>query len=350
MRISDLELFLVAVPFGGPWPPVRALLVRLATRDGLEGWGEARVAWRAAECKPRRDLLLAALVGRAVYDVADLPALDVLSHAPLRAAVEMACWDALSRAARQPLCNLLGGCYRRRIPLAVRLPELPPETAGHHARELAEQGFHAQIVAASGNVARDAELVQAVRDAAGDGVELRLDAGGRFDLRAARELCGRLGREAVRFVLDPLAGGNFERTAILRRQVDTPLAVSAGIGSPADVLSALRAGAADFVRIDPERVGGLGASRAAAEVAAAGGLVAVLGGLPSLGIATAALLHLAAAIPAFSSGNESSYHQLQDDVLTQPLTLVEGQLEVPPGAGLGVEVDRGKVERFIIDD
>src|SRR5688572_3431802 len=72
MRISDLELFLVSVPRGGTWPPVRALLVRLATSDGYEGWGEARVAWRTPELAPRRDLLLAALVGRAVHDLAEL--------------------------------------------------------------------------------------------------------------------------------------------------------------------------------------------------------------------------------------------------------------------------------------
>jgi muconate cycloisomerase len=337
LRISDLELFLVEAPRGGEWPPVRALLVRLKTESGGVGWGEGQVAWRPAEVSGRREMLLAALAGRAVHDLAELPALDCLAAPSLRSAVEMACWDALARDARQPLCNLWGGCFRRRIPLAVRLPELPPERAGHHARELAERGFHTQIIAASGHAVRDAELVQAVREGAGDGVELRLDAGGKFTLPAARDLCARLGRDAVRFVLDPLSGG-FERTAALRRQVETPLAVAAGIGSPADVLAAVRAGAADFVRIEPGRVGGIGPSRACAEIATAGGIGAILGGPPALGIATAAMLHLAAAVPAFSSGNECAYHQLLEDVLAQPLTLGEGQLDVPLAPGLGVEV------------
>jgi len=85
-------------------------------------------------------------------------------------------------------------------------------------------------------------------------------------------------------------------------------------------------------------VGGIGPSRACAEIATAGGIGAILGSPPSLGIATAAMLHLAAAVPAFSSGNECAYHQLAEDVLAQPLTLVEGQLNVPLAAGLGVEV------------
>jgi glucarate dehydratase len=58
------------------------------------------------------------------------------------------------------------------------------------------------------------------------------------------------------------------------------------------------------------------------------------------------MLQLAASTPAFSSCNECAYHQLQDDLLTEPLEILDGMITVPQAPGLGVEVDRGKLERY----
>ena len=66
-----------------------------------------------------------------------------------------------------------------------------------------------------------------------------------------------------------------------------------------------------------------------------------------LGIAAAAMLHLAAATPALGGCNESAYHQLQDDILVEPLLIDSGMMTVPQGPGLGVEVDRAKLERYV---
>jgi L-alanine-DL-glutamate epimerase-like enolase superfamily enzyme len=93
-------------------------------------------------------------------------------------------------------------------------------------------------------------------------------------------------------------------------------------------------------------VGGILPAKACAAVAAAGGVIPVLGGRPSVGIATAAMLHLAAATAAFSTANELASRQLLDTVLTDSLDIVDGMIDVPQSFGLGVTVDRGKVEEF----
>ena len=81
------------------------------------------------------------------------------------------------------------------------------------------------------------------------------------------------------------------------------------------------------------------------EVAAAAGVVPVLGGKTSLGIAAAAMLHVAAAIPAFSTSNEIASRQLRDSVLTESFETADGMMVVPQSYGLGIEVDRMKLER-----
>lgn len=346
MTINDLEFSLAEIERTESDQPVRSLLVRLATDSGLEGWGESGIAWRPAELSPRRDALLAVLAGRSIFDIEELHTLEVLSNAPLRCGVEMAFWDLVGRAAGQPLCHLFGGGYRRRIPLAVRLGVAPGQQVAQLARELADQGFHSQVVASSGRMRADLETLHAVRESVGDRAELRLDGAAQYDLDTARELCAELENDGLQFLLDPLDTGELYPVASLRRQTSVPLAVWRAIHGPGDVLASVRCGAAPLVVVDPERVGGMAPARNCAAVADAAGVGALLGGRPALGIGTAAMLQLAAATPAFSGANESAYHQLQDDVLAQPLEIVDGMMAVPQAPGLGVEVDRAKVERY----
>ena len=65
------------------------------------------------------------------------------------------------------------------------------------------------------------------------------------------------------------------------------------------------------------------------------------------GINTAALLHLAAALPAVDWGVGFSSQYLVEDILKTPLSFANGHVTVPKGAGLGVEVDEAKVRRYL---
>ena len=348
MKLSDLEFFLVEIPRTRLLPPVRSLLVRLSTDGGLEGWGEACLSWRPGELTARRDLLLPVLAGRSIFDIEELHLLDALGSPPLRSAIEMACWDLVARAAGQPLCRLLGGEYRRRIPLAARLTGRSPDRLARLARELADQGFHAQIVTASGETELDRQILLAVRDSVGDRMQLRMDAQASYTMDAARDLCCEIEPQNLQFLLDPLSTADLYPIASLGRQVSVPLAVGRAIRRPADVLAMARCGAASTVVVDLEQLGGISPARACATIAAAAGVAMLLGGRPSLGIGTAALLHLAAATPTLSGAHESAYHQLRGDVLAEPIELAGGMMTVPQGPGLGVEVDRAKVERFSV--
>jgi L-alanine-DL-glutamate epimerase-like enolase superfamily enzyme len=348
MKINDLEFSLVEVARRGTAPGVRSLLVRLCTDSGLEGWGEAGLAWRPEELAARRDVLLSVLAGRSIFDIEELHTLEALSHPALRCAVEMACWDLVGRAAGQPLCHLLGGGYRGQVPLAARLTGRHPPRLARLAREMAARGFHAQIVTSSGQAELDAELLPAVRESVGDRVEVRLDAAAQYDLETARNLCATLEHQRLHFMIDPLATRELYPVASLAGQTSVPMAVWRAIAAAADVLALARCGAGAFVVVDMERVGGLAPARACAAVAAAARISALLGGRPALGIATAAMLHLAAATPVFAEANECAYHELHEDVLVEPLQITGGMMTVPQGPGLGVEVDRAKVEKYAV--
>lgn len=360
MTITDLEFYLLEIacggggvsrpqvpPTAGRKAPVQSVLVRLATESGMEGWGEAQLEWRAAELAARRNALLPILTGRSIFDIEELLDLQTLRSGPapsaLRCALEMASWDLVGQASGQPLCHLFGGRYRQRVPLAVPLAGRADQTP-QLARELAEQGFHSQILTSCGQVERDLQVLAAVREAAGERVELQFDAAGSYDLQTARELCRQLESGWLHCVLDPLRNHQLDQIASLRRQTSVPLAVRRAIQGPADVLALLRCGAAQSVVVDLQLVGGILPARHCAAIAQAGSISASLAAGPSLGVAVAAMLQLAASTPAFSGCNECTYQQLQDDLLIEPLEVVDGMIAVPQAPGLGIQIDRSRVE------
>jgi len=203
-----------------------------------------------------------------------------------------------------------------------------------------------QIITSSGIVATDLKLVAAVRDASGDRVQFRLDAHRAYDIAQGRELCTSLEPGSVQCVVDPLASGEPHVLAPLRNVSSVPLAVSSSITTPADIVELRAADAASLVLVDPVVVGGLLRARECAAVAQAAGLAASLTVEGTSGLALAATLQLASATPGFDSGHQSSFPQLQDDILTEPLPMADGLLRVPAAPGFGVDVDRDKLELY----
>ena len=346
MKISDIEFFLVEGSRIEGSHPKTGLLVRLAGSSGMEGWGEANVAWRDDEPAARRNALLSVLVGRSVFDVEELLALDELGEPALRSAVEMASWDLIARAVGQPLCNLFGGNFRRRVPLTVRVPSGPAMRVAQLSRELADQGFHAQVISASGQPEQDVRTFEAIREDVGDHVQLRLDGQGRYDLETARDLCAELEYARLECFIDPLLVMELYELASLARQVNVPLGACRPLRSVNDMFVLARLGSVPMAVIDLQYVGGLSAARKCAVLAEAAGLSASLSCTSTSGLGIAAMVQLAAATPSLKTAHECDYHQLNHNLLLNSPEVTGGLVAVLPGPGLGVEPDRVKIEQM----
>jgi L-alanine-DL-glutamate epimerase-like enolase superfamily enzyme len=65
-------------------------------------------------------------------------------------------------------------------------------------------------------------------------------------------------------------------------------------------------------------------------------------------VRTAAILHTVSSVPGFTLPPDTVYYAWEDDVLAEPLTIEDGAMPVPQDPGLGVEVDRAKLEKYRI--
>src|SRR5919199_5695584 len=185
MKITQLDALRVRIPQKPPIAPYQsryratsakvALLVRLETDNGLVGWGETPEDWltKTYEGTPE-DRLRSQVLGRDPFDLEAWYAENTLGSY-LASAVEMALWDLIGQATRQPLYKLLGGAVRKKVELAACMGIRPYDEAKAIARQYVEMGFGTLKTKAGRDAAEDLEMVRGIRDGVGDKLKLRID-------------------------------------------------------------------------------------------------------------------------------------------------------------------------------
>ncbi|MFC7658227.1 enolase C-terminal domain-like protein [Pseudonocardia benzenivorans] len=117
--------------------------------------------------------------------------------------------------------------------------------------------------------------------------------------------------------------------------------------TPGDALRLARMRAADVYSLKTTKSGGLRATRAIADVAAAAGIPCHGGTSIESPVGTVASLHLACAHPGVTWGSELFGPLLMaEEMLVEPLRYADGSLHLPDGPGLAVELDPDKVRAF----
>lgn len=353
MVIERITATPVRCPYEAPVGPYRGrgkgegtthadgLIVKVETDTGLVGWGEGR---RMFESDPND-----VLVGREAWDIAG--ALEVLEAAGVTPApmsgVEMALWDLLGKHAGLPLHALWGAKVRSRVDFTACQGLKSPEEAASTARTIVDRfGFRYLKTKAGEDADVDLAIAEAiVREVDGEAI-LRPDANSGYGPEAAPDVMRRMKDVGVNDFEDPCSADDPEVLAHIREAIGTTILINMGVRNPASVVPMLTAGAADFLMPDTPVTGGLSRVRDVAATAAAWGVPCLMHCSHDLGLKTAAITHVAAATPNWSGPNDTCYHGLIDDILTEKLTVEGGQIAVPDGPGLGVEVDEKKLETY----
>ena len=338
MGLEAVELRRLTLPMAAPFRTTQldlterdVLLVRVVV-DGSDGW---------AECAALPD---------AAYDGIDVDAATValladLDHAPpvAAAAVATATLDAKLRSEGRSRADWLGA-ERPSVPAGVAVGFMPSidELLDEVARHV-EAGY--RRVKLKIGPGRDIELVRAVRTHFGESLALQVDANGAYRLDDAPALAA-LDDFDLLLIEQPLPRDDLLGHAELVDLISTPVCLDESIRSVADVERAIEVGACSVVCVKPGPLGGLAVARAVHDRCVAAGIDAWCGGMLETGIGRAALLALAA-LPGFTlAGDLSATGRWYVDDLTPPVELVDGELSVPTGPGIGVEPDPAALRRY----
>ena len=361
VRITSLEAIpvnvvvrpdLAIVSAAGEHRISRYALVEIHTDEGLSGIGEANVVpvWSGegqAGCVATiRDILAPVLIGQDPLNVSALAhAMDraLIGNPFTKAAVEMALFDLAGKILGAPVHVLLGGMRRQpKIPLKFSIGAFEPAGAVRVAEAAVEQGVRAVKVQVGTDVSQDLSRVEAVRSALGPQFRIGVDANAGWTEAEATAALASLERLNVNMIEQPLRRGDFQACARLRSRTSIPIMLDESIFTPQDALQAIRADACDIISIYPGKNGGIRRSLEIAQMADAAGLECVIGSNLEWEVGSAAMLHLAVAIPNLCRAVDHDiigplYHTKQ--VGTPSLRVEDGCAVLPSGAGLGVAAD-----------
>ena len=373
MKISEMDFYLCHYPlpatFYPSWIPGfpqnnnSCLIVVVKTDEGIEGY--ASMVGFLDESKGLVGLMRPFMVGRDPLRVENIVQVIRSAHYLGYKAffIEVAMWDIIGKAVGQPVYRLLGGA-RDRVKAYASTGELrDPETRAEDARRLVEEGFKAiKVRIRNHDIREDLAVVEAVRIAVGDDIEIMVDANQawlihgfadypKWDLKRALTVARELEKQGVLWLEEPLRMRDYDGLAILRRS--TSLAISGGeLNDDLDDFRELIArGCYDILQPDVTFSGGILNCRKIAAMAEAANLTYNPHTWTN-GLGLAANLQLMGAIPncthcEFPYEPPGWIPEARDAMLTEPITIDdEGYVAVPSKPGLGVEVDWEKVREY----
>jgi L-alanine-DL-glutamate epimerase-like enolase superfamily enzyme len=341
------------------------LVVRIHTDAGLVGVGEVtsqsyvcKAIFEAPRSAERRNGLTYLLRGQDPLDVEGLwqrlyyhtnrygrrgAAIHALSGA------DIALWDLRGKALGKPVCELLGGAKRRsvRAYASYLFGQTPRETA-----ELARQAIDLGLTAVKfgwgpfgKDAAADWEQTEAARHAVGDGRDLMVDVGQKWDAATALDRARLLAPLNLRWLEEPLSQDDRKGYAALCPQSPIPIAAGEGGVTAWDFEDLIDCGL-HVLQPDVAFCGGLTVCRQVSDLAQRAGRRCVPHCF-STGINLAASLHWMASCP---DGDLVEYclrpSPLMRHLVRNLPPLVDGRVPVPDGPGLGIELDEEVLGRF----
>lgn len=371
MRIAEIKAYPLAMPIEpgahktawGEYTSIGLVLVEVRTNDGIVGYGEA-----LSRKNPRSSALMIEelyaplLIGedplpiarhwqtmfRQMSGRAGGAAIEAI------AAIDIALWDVMGKALGQPVHRLLGGMGRARVAAYGSAISWQAEAAAiKQIDQCLKQGFRS-IKLKLGNPADDAiAWARRVRERVGPKIKLSADANWAYDVADATKVAAALHELDFVWFEEPLTPEDV--AAYSRLAAKTPLRLAAGESEYISSVSRdlVASGAIGIFQPDCARAGGITETRRMIELAAAYGVSYA----PHVGgggaVSAAANLHLAAAMPSFISYECMIFPSpLRSDLAIEPVAeasaLLGGEVPVPDKPGLGIEIDRKVLTKFLV--
>ena len=353
MKITAIDTFLV----GNPWK--NWLFTRVSTDEGLHGVGEGTanafgktVEAAVHELKP----LVMGMDPFQVEMISQKMIRDVYTeggqiHNSAVASIEIACWDIIGKAVGQPIYNLWGGrCHEKLRAYAngwYRGPRTP-ESFGEKAKEVARRGYtalkfdpfgSAWRVLSAADMDLSINIVAAVREAVGPAVDILIEGHSRFNVATAVEVAKRLEPYRPAWFEEPVPHTNNAAMVEVARRSPVPIATGESFSNKQQFAELLKYDVVSIFQPEPLALGGIFAARKIADMVDAHyGVIAPHSAQGP--ICSAACVQLNASLPNFF------IHEIFDEfnepwekkVLTPPVEVKDGYLEIPERPGLGVDL------------
>jgi galactonate dehydratase len=358
--VAPLDVESQRTALGGR-PQAALVLVEITTDDGVVGYGEALARYSLRSYASLiEDLLAPIVLGQNPFEVERLwqrmlrvttgRAGGILLEAV--AAVDIALWDIMGKAAGQPVHHLLGSMGRDRIDAyASSISWASDEVAAAQTRQATARGFGMIKVKIGPPVEKALARARLVREIAGDDTKLSADGNWAFDFDDAVRLACGLADLDYYWLEEPIPIEDVEAYHRLRTQIPIRLAAGESEHTVYGCRELVARGSVGAIQPNVTRSGGITETKRIAALAYAYNVPFA----PHIGfsgaVCVAATLQLCAAVPNFLTFECMTFpNPLREELCAQRVgdarDLVAGAVPLPAGPGLGMAIDAGAVQRF----
>jgi L-alanine-DL-glutamate epimerase-like enolase superfamily enzyme len=373
VKIARVESFPISYPtigrfkfFEGPaGQPMgrQAVVVKITADNGAVGWAQSVPVpkWSYETLETVHSTLTRYLAPELLgHDPFDLDGIHgAMNHAiapsfstgqPIcKAGVDLALFDLTGKLLQQSAATRWQRPGRARITLSWTLnPRSLDEIEGLVAQGRA-RGYRHFNVKVAPDPKFDLELCRIVTGLVPDGF-LWADANGGYDEATALAVAPKLADLGVPVLEQPLPPNRLGGYRRLKQQGALPIIMDEGIVSSVELEEFIQLGLLDGVAMKPARCGGLTEARRQVEIVQRAGMMFLGSGLcdPDLSLAASLALYGAYDLKYPAALNGPQF--LNASILKDPFEVQDGELVVPTGPGLGVEVDEAKLRELLVKE
>ncbi|WLV25462.1 o-succinylbenzoate synthase [Aciduricibacillus chroicocephali] len=264
-----------------------------------------------------------------------------------KAAVEEAIWDLYAKQTETPLYQLLGG-NRTKIAAGISLGIEPD------VKDLLKK-IEQKVIAGCPRVkvkikkGWDMDILREIRRHFPT-LPLMADANSAYCIRDLDYL-RQLDEFDLMMIEQPFEDGDFADHAQLQRAIKTPVCLDESIHSLQDVRTALELGSCKVINIKIGRVGGLAEAKKIHDYCFARNIPVWCGGMLEAGIGRAHNIALAS-LPGFTLPGDigGSAHYWKKDIIHPEVVVTNGEITVPKSPGIGYEIDRDAIRKYLIEE
>lgn len=374
--IKKVTCHVVSAPVEKPFTSSRGWLyktrgsciVEIETADGIVGWGECYGP--SAVSKAYIETQFAArVIGRDAFDVEviwedlynrvkDYGGRGMVTSA--MSGIDIALWDIIGKSCNKPIHKLIGGAHRTEVACYatglyfIDMDRLIEE-AVEEAQGYVAEGFTAiKMKIGLGDPKLDIRRVEAVRKAIGDKTRLMVDANHCFTVPQAIRIGRELEKLDVEWFEEPISPEDIDGYVEVTRALDMAVAGGENEFTRWGFRDLVVRKAMDIVQPDVCAAGGISECRKIATLASTHGVECVPHAWGSA-IGLAATLHFIAALPDQPPSFrpmppllefEQCENPFRDQLSMEPIVQVHGKVQIPTGAGLGIDINRAILDRY----
>ena len=363
MKIKQLDIFAIDLPLIEPfvvsydtYPSMPSIIVKLTTECGLVGWGEAvpddHVTGETFEgtFAVLEHRFAPKLIGENPMQFEKIHAVldSLVKDAPAaKAAIDIACHDVTAKKLNVPVYQLIGGRYHDRFRITHVLSIAEPEAMAKAAVEKVQEGYNSFKMKVGRDVASDVRRINAVRQAVGDDVAIRVDVnqGWKTSSNTLQALQA-LQHANIDWLEQPVVANDIDAMVEIKSKTTVPVMIDEGLCGVRDMREIIAKRAADKVNIKLMKCGGIYPAIKLAAMAEMAGIECQVGSMLESSIGSAAGFHVAFSKKIMTSVELTGPLKFSQDIGDLRSSYKIPYIELNDRVGLGIEVDEKVLDQL----